>query len=108
MEALIIYPTKAQEKTVTEFLKALNVQFEKKRGVLPPHVLAGIKKGQEDIKAGDTFTYDEFKQQLVNGHIYETLYHDDLKNIHPTGDTIRLIYSSQFPKIYTLEYEWNK
>ena len=64
MEALIIYPTKAQEKTITDFLKALNVQFEKKKGVLPPHVLAGIKKGQEDIKAGDTFTYDEFKQQL--------------------------------------------
>lgn len=56
--------TKAQEKTVTTFLKALNVQFEKKEEVLPPHVLAGIKKGQEDINAGNTFSYDEFKQQL--------------------------------------------
>ena len=64
METLIVYPTKAQEKAVTAFLKALNVQFEKKEEVLPPHVLAGIKKGQEDIKAGDTFSYDEFKQQL--------------------------------------------
>ena len=64
METLIVYPTKAQEKAVTAFLNALNVQFEKKQEVLPPHVLAGIKKGQEDIKAGDTFTYDEFKQQL--------------------------------------------
>jgi 2-phosphoglycerate kinase len=64
METLIVYPTKAQEKAVKTFLKALNVQFEKKQEILPPHVLAGIKKGQEDIRAGDTFTYDEFKQQL--------------------------------------------
>ncbi len=64
METLVVYPTKEQEKAVTAFLKALNVRFEKKKEILPPHVLAGIKKGQEDIKAGDTFTYDEFKQQL--------------------------------------------
>ena len=64
METLIVYPTKEQEKAVTAFLKALNVQFEKKEKVLPADVLAGIKKGQEDIKAGDTFTYEEFKQQL--------------------------------------------
>jgi len=64
METLIVYPTKTQEKAVKAFLQALNVQFEKKDEVLPKHVLEGIKKGQEDIKAGDTFTYDEFKQQL--------------------------------------------
>lgn len=64
MQALIVYPTKAQEKAVTAFLNALNVQFEKKQEVLPPHVLEGIRKGQEDIKSGDTFTYEEFKQQL--------------------------------------------
>ena len=64
METLVVYPTKAQGKAVTAFLKALNVQFEKRQEILPPHVLAGIRKGQEDIKAGDTFTYDEFKQQL--------------------------------------------
>jgi hypothetical protein len=64
METLIVYPTKAQEKTVMAFLEALNVQFEKKQTILPSHVLEGIKKGQEDIKAGDTFTYEEFKQQL--------------------------------------------
>ena len=64
METLVVYPTRAQEKAVTAFLNALNVQFEKKQEILPPYVLAGIKKGQEDIKAGDTFTYEEFKQQL--------------------------------------------
>jgi len=30
---------KAQQKTVTAFLEALNVQFEKKEAPLPPHVL---------------------------------------------------------------------
>lgn len=52
MEALVVYPTKEQEKAVKAFLKALDVQFEKKQEELPPHVLAGIKKGQEDVKAG--------------------------------------------------------
>ncbi|WP_428327546.1 DUF2683 family protein [Mucilaginibacter sp.] len=64
METLIVYPTKEQEKVVTAFLEALNVQFEKKKEVLPHHVLSGIKKGQSDIKNGDTFTFEEFKQQL--------------------------------------------
>ena len=64
MEALIVYPTKAQEKAVTDFLEALNVTFEKKERPLPPQVLAGIKKAEEEIEAGDTFTYEEFKQQL--------------------------------------------
>ena len=64
MEAYIVYPTKEQEKAVTAFLKSLNVRFEKKPATLPPHVLEGIKRGQDDIKAGGTFTYEEFKQQL--------------------------------------------
>ena len=64
MEALVVYPTKEQEKAVKAFLKAFDVQFEKKHEVLLAHVLAGIKEGQEDIKAGNTFTFEEFKQQL--------------------------------------------
>jgi len=44
----------------------------------------------------------------LNGRAYETLYHDDLSNLHPIGDTIRLIYSSEYPKIYALGSEWNK
>jgi hypothetical protein len=44
METLIVYPTKDQQKAVTDFLKALNVPFEKKQADLPSHVLAGIKK----------------------------------------------------------------
>jgi hypothetical protein len=64
METLIVYPTKAQEKAVTDFLESLNVSFEKKQSDLPKHVLAGIKKGQQDIQNGLTLTLDEFKQHL--------------------------------------------
>ncbi|MES2112570.1 MAG: DUF2683 family protein [Bacteroidota bacterium] len=52
MEALVVYPTKEQEKAVKAFLTAFDVQFEKKNEILPAHVLAGIKEGQEDIKQG--------------------------------------------------------
>jgi hypothetical protein len=64
MEALIVYPTKEQTKAVKAFLKALNVDFEKKEEVLPPHVLAGIKRGQEDFEAGNTISFEDFKKQL--------------------------------------------
>ncbi len=42
----------------------------------------------------------------ANSRDYETAFHDDLNNLHPMGDTVRIIYSSRFPKIYALEYEW--
>lgn len=64
MEALIIYPTKEQAKAVKAFLKELNIHFEKKEQSLPAHVLAGIKKGQEDFEKGDIISFEEFKQQL--------------------------------------------
>jgi hypothetical protein len=35
METLIVYPTKAQEKAVTDFLESLNVSFKKKRPTCP-------------------------------------------------------------------------
>jgi hypothetical protein len=44
----------------------------------------------------------------ANAGAYETLYHDDIDNLHPIGDTIKIIYSSQLPKIYSLDYEWKK
>ncbi|AOM80200.1 hypothetical protein [Pedobacter steynii] len=39
---------------------------------------------------------------------YETAYHTDSKPAHPVGKKIRIIYSSQYPKIYTLDYEWKR
>ncbi|MGZ3763539.1 MAG: hypothetical protein ACXVA2_02695 [Mucilaginibacter sp.] len=44
----------------------------------------------------------------ANDHSYETLYHDDINYLHPIGDTIKIIYSRQFPEIYALGYEWGK
>ena len=37
---------------------------------------------------------------------FETNYENDEPNIYSTGDTLNLIYSKDFPKIYRLEYEW--
>lgn len=64
MEALIVYPTKEQAKAVRAFLKELNVQFGKKRDILPAHVLAGIKKGREDFESGNTVSFEDFKKLL--------------------------------------------
>lgn len=46
-------------------------------------------------------------QYTVNQTIYQTNYHD--KKDQFTGrDTIEIIYSKEFPKIYALDYEWEK
>jgi len=65
MSTYLVYPTSEQEKAVKEFLETLNVSFEKEdEGDLPKHVLEGIARGQEDVKAGRTITLDEFKKRL--------------------------------------------
>ena len=65
MSTYLVYPTNEQEKAVKEFLETLNVSFEKENDVnLPNHVLEGIARGQEDIKAGRTITLEEFKKRL--------------------------------------------
>lgn len=67
MESIIVHPSKSQEKAVIAFLEALKVPFEKQEEHLPMHVLEGIKKGQEDFKAGRTVTLDEFKKRRALG-----------------------------------------
>jgi hypothetical protein len=67
MAAYVVYPTKAQEKVIKAFLEALNVSFEKQEEeVLPEHVLQGIAKGQQDIKAGRSITLEEFKKKYLS------------------------------------------
>ena len=66
METLLVRPRKAQEKAIIAFLEALKVPFEKKED-LPLHVTEGIKKGQEDVNAGRTFTLEEFKKRRSLG-----------------------------------------
>lgn len=66
MEAYVVYPSKAQEKVIKAFFEALNIPFEKKEDeVLPPHVIEGIAKGQADIQAGLTVSFEDFKKRLT-------------------------------------------
>jgi len=65
MSTYVIHPTDEQEKVVKAFLEALDISFEKEDEQLPDHVLAGIARGQEDIKAGRTMSFDEFKKKMT-------------------------------------------
>jgi hypothetical protein len=44
----------------------------------------------------------------VEGRTLETDYKTDWDDKYIVGDTIKIIYSADFPKIYELEYDWNK
>ncbi|TFF33813.1 DUF2683 family protein [Mucilaginibacter psychrotolerans] len=63
MATYIVNPTEEQEKAFDAFLKALEISFFKDvvEDELPPHVLAGIAKGREDIKTGRYKTFEEIK-----------------------------------------------
>ncbi len=66
METYVVHPDKFQEKALKAFLKALEVPFEiKKEASLPAHVISGIRKGQEDIKAGRSISLEEFKEKIA-------------------------------------------
>ncbi len=65
METYVVHPDKMQEKALKAFLKALEVPYEiKKNNDLPEHVISGIKKGQDDIKAGKSISLAEFKERI--------------------------------------------
>jgi hypothetical protein len=65
METYLVHPDKMQEKALKAFLKALEVPYEiKKDSSLPAHVVSGIKKGQDDIIAGKSFSLEEFKEKI--------------------------------------------
>ncbi|TSD63410.1 hypothetical protein FFF34_017620 [Inquilinus sp. KBS0705] len=65
MATYIVSPTEEQEKALNAFLKALEVAFVKDdQEELPPHVIAGIKKGEEDYEAGRYTSFDEFKKKF--------------------------------------------
>jgi hypothetical protein len=64
MKTYLIYPTEDQEKMINAFLEANNISFVEEDEELPQYVLDGIKRGQEDVKAGRTITLEQFKQRL--------------------------------------------
>ena len=64
MATYVIYPTDEQEKFMKAFLEALEISFVKDdEEELPPHVLAGIARGEADIAAGRFVTFEEFKKK---------------------------------------------
>ena len=66
METYVVRPDKFQEKALNAFLKALEVPFEiRKEPNLPSHVISGIRRGQEDIKARKSITLEEFKDKIT-------------------------------------------
>ena len=64
MKTYLLYPTEDQEKMIQTFLEANNIEFFEEKEDLPPHVIAGIQRGQKDIAAGRTITLDEFKRRF--------------------------------------------
>ncbi|MGN6395061.1 MAG: DUF2683 family protein [Mucilaginibacter sp.] len=64
MAAYVIYPTNEQEKFMKAFLEALEISFVKDDDEeLPPHVLAGIARGEADFAAGRFVTFEEIKKK---------------------------------------------
>ncbi len=45
---------------------------------------------------------------LANGENYQTTYKNDDENKYAIGDTLDLIYSKDFPKIYEIGYQWTE
>ncbi len=69
------------------------------KAVLIDRELLG-KRGREKWTAKYRYT--------VNKIVYQTNYHNNEQNQFAKGDTIDIIYSKEFPKIYALGYEWKK
>jgi len=64
MSTYVVNPTVEQEKLMKVFLEEHHISFFEDDETLPAHVLEGIARGQEDIKAGRFITYDEFKKRI--------------------------------------------
>jgi hypothetical protein len=64
MESLLIHPQDpGQLEQIKAYLNALKITFEVKKSVLPPHVVAGIEKAIAEDDAGQTMSFDEFREK---------------------------------------------
>jgi len=69
MKTYLLYPNGDQEKMIADFLEANNISFFEDNDAeeeLPQHVIEGIKRGQEDAKAGRTITLEEFRKRFLS------------------------------------------
>lgn len=73
MNTFIVHPkNQAQEKAVKAVLEALNIAFEKvdtkgqdEKSILPPHVVQAVKKSEEQIKNGQSYSYNQVKDLIA-------------------------------------------
>lgn len=73
MNTFIVHPkNQAQEKAVKAVLEALNIAFEKidtkaqdEEFILPPHVVQAVKKSEEQIKNGQSYSYNQVKDLIA-------------------------------------------
>ena len=64
MESLLIHPQDpGQLEQIKAYLNSLKVSFEVKKSALPPDVIAGIEKAIAEDDAGQTMSFDEFRQK---------------------------------------------
>ena len=64
MESLLIHPRDpSQLEQIKAYLNSLKIAFEVKKSALPPHVVAGIEKAIAEDDAGQTISFDEFRQK---------------------------------------------
>jgi hypothetical protein len=64
METLLIHPQDSgQLEQIKAYLISLKVAFEVKVSALPPHVIEGIERGVAEDDAGQTISFDEFRQK---------------------------------------------
>ena len=69
MESLLIHPQDpGQLEQIKAYLKSLKIAFEVKKSALPPHVIAGIEKAIAEDDAGQTMSFDEFRQKHFLSH----------------------------------------
>lgn len=55
MKTLIVQPdSKEKSDAIIAFMKALKISFEETKSTYKPEIVAKIKQGEEDIKAGRT------------------------------------------------------
>ena len=64
MESLLIHPQdETQLEQIKNYLMSLEIEFEVQKSTLPPHVIAGLEKGMAEARAGQTISFEEFKQK---------------------------------------------
>jgi hypothetical protein len=64
MESLLIHPQDpSQLEQIKAYLNSLKITFEVKKSTLPPHVIAGIEKAIAEDDAGQTISFDEFRDK---------------------------------------------